>query len=99
VSIQHRVTALLASYFDVLFAVNELPHPGEKRLLRLAATRCSKIPAEMETQIHAVLETAARPATLAVVEQIDALLDNLDELLANEGLIPVARDADRWLPR
>jgi predicted nucleotidyltransferase len=98
VSIQHRVTALLASYFDVLFAVNELPHPGEKRLLQLTTTQCAKIPADMETQINAVLETAARPATLAVVGQIVALLDNLDDLLANEGLIPVARDADRRLP-
>jgi hypothetical protein len=91
VSIQHRVTALLASYFDVLFAVNELPHPGEKRLLQLAATRCAKIPADMESQINAILETAARPPTLALVGQIDALLDSLDDLLASEGLIPVAQ--------
>lgn len=89
VSIQHRVTALLASYFDVLFAVNELPHPGEKRLLQLAATRCSRIPPDMESQIDALLETAARPASPAVLTHVNALLDGLDDLLANEGLIPV----------
>jgi predicted nucleotidyltransferase len=91
VSVQHRVTALLASYFDVLFAVNELPHPGEKRLLQLAATRCAKIPAEMEIQINALLETSARPTSPAIITRIDALLDSLEDLLADEGLIPVVR--------
>jgi predicted DNA-binding protein len=91
VSIQHRVTALLASYFDILFAVNELPHPGEKRLLQLAATRCTKIPADMETRVNALLETTARPASPAIVTHIDALLNSLDDLLANEGLIAVVQ--------
>jgi hypothetical protein len=88
VSIQHRVTALLASYFDVLFAVNEMPHPGEKRLLQFAATRCAKTPPVMETQINGLLEIAARPATLAVVEHINRLLDRLDALLVSENLLP-----------
>jgi hypothetical protein len=95
VSIQHRVTALLASYFDVLFAVNELPHPGEKRLLQLSARHCTKIPTDMESHLNALLQTAARPASPAIVTHVNALLDSLDGLLANEGLISVARNADR----
>jgi hypothetical protein len=98
VSIQHRVTALLASYFDILFAVNELPHPGEKRLLQVAMTRCAKTPRTMESQVNALLETAARPASLAVVGQIDALLDGLEALLEEEELLPTGRSRRKGAP-
>ncbi len=37
VALNHRSAAFLASHFDVVFASNHTPHPGEKRLLTLAS--------------------------------------------------------------
>lgn len=87
VSVQHRVSALLASYFDILFAVNELPHPGEKGWLSFAATRCLTLPEGMETAVDALLAIPAWPTSPAVLEPIAALLANLDAVLASEGLL------------
>ena len=88
VSVQHRTTALLASYFDVLFAVNAVPHPGEKRLVTWVKTRCTTIPQQMEAQIQAILDVPLRPEHGSqLIERIHALLDQLDIVLRAEGLI------------
>ena len=84
VSINHRVAALLASYFDVLFALNHIPNPGEKRLLKTASERCARVPGEMVNQVEGVLG-AARSPDPGLIARIDELVDGLDQLLLEEG--------------
>ena len=70
VSVNHRVTALLASYFDILFAINEQPHPGEKRLVNYAEQLCAKRPAKMREQVEKVVK---EPSVAAVDDLVDGL--------------------------
>ena len=74
VSVNHRVAALLAGYFDVLFALNELPHPGEKRILEHAQVSCKRLPAGMEEQVR---ELVGNPGG-DVAKQVNALVDELE---------------------
>lgn len=51
VSINHRTAEFLASYFDVIFALNRLTHAGEKRLIRLCKERCEILPNNFEENL------------------------------------------------
>jgi len=84
VSVNHRLAGLLASYFDVIFAVNCMLHPGEKRLIALATTRCKKLPMEMDSDIEAVVRASAS-STDQLIANATRLLDRLDDLLTQEG--------------
>ncbi len=84
VSINHRTAALLASYFDILLAVNRQLHPGEKRLVEFTRNRCAVLPANMEADLASILLlTAADMAELPA--RVDNLLDHLDQILEQEG--------------
>ncbi len=86
VSINHRAAALLASYFDILFALNRKPHPGEKRLVAKALKRCEQIPPGMAEQAQALIGAVGGGAQ-EIVERADALIAGLDALLLEEGLL------------
>ena len=51
VSINHRTSAFMESYFDILFALNEKTHPGEKRLVSLSK-KLSILPENFEENIN-----------------------------------------------
>ena len=54
VSINHRVSAFMESYFDLLFALNEKTHPGEKRLMQLCRENCPTLPENFEENLTAL---------------------------------------------
>ncbi|MDD2929740.1 MAG: hypothetical protein PHY50_07970 [Sideroxydans sp.] len=87
VSVHHRVSALLASYFDILFAVNRLPHPGEKRMVSHALQRCHKRPQHLQTCVEQLLQATTSAGQDELPARIHALLDDLDGLLHSEGLL------------
>lgn len=97
VSMIHRTAVLLASYFDIIFAVNAVPHPGEKRLVEWVKRLCSKVPDGLEEHIQGVTDSiplsASRGTTLSCpyLRHLNALIDGLDELLVAEGLITASK--------
>jgi hypothetical protein len=87
ISINHRLAALFASYFDVLFALNEVMNPGEKKLLNYVEEVCPELPENLQTQVEDILLSGAAGDEV-LLPQLDELLDGLDEILVNGGYDP-----------
>lgn len=86
VSVNHRVAALLASAFDVLFALNRETHPGEKRLLDEVEARCRLRPPGFADGVRALL-AAVGSGGGEVVARARALAAGLEALAAAEGFL------------
>jgi hypothetical protein len=86
VSINHRIAAFTASVIDILFAVNELPHPGEKQLMKILEAHCTKLPERFRDDLDSLLRAAGNDHG-SLLADLDLLLDRLEELLRREGLL------------
>ena len=75
-----KCSAFLASFFDVWFALERKPHPGEKRLL-------SHLPESWRSLVCVLVD--APPGTL--LTHIDALMDRFDAKMMEEGLFVTVR--------
>ena len=83
VSINHRVTEFLASYFDLLFALNGKTHPGEKRLMELCRKNCAILPENFEENLQALFshmyaDESDQPKT---IDDIQKIIEKVRKLL------------------
>ena len=80
VSINHRTAAFLESYFDILFALNEQTHPGEKRLISLARQMCSLLPEHFEENLNRLFcHMFSEPDKLA--DDLTSIVTALEKIL------------------
>lgn len=85
-SINHRLAALLASYFDILFAFNRRLHPGEKRQLEFALHNCPVLPENLQADLASLLLLSEADIP-HLPGRVNTLLDRLDEMLERDGFV------------
>ncbi len=52
-----RASAFIESYFDIIFAINELVHPGEKRMISYAKDHAKILPKQIEHDVVFISES------------------------------------------
>lgn len=77
VSINHRLSAFMASYFDIIFAVNEKLHCGEKRLVKYAKDNLKILPIDFEENIEKVLIQPNKN----ILKILDDMVENLRKIV------------------
>lgn len=85
VSIGHRTTAFMESYFDIIFAMNELTHPGEKRLVELCKKNCRILPDKFEENIQKLFSDLFNNSK-SVINDIDEIIVNLKNTYKGEKI-------------
>lgn len=80
VSINHRVAGFLESYFDVIFALNEMTHPGEKNLVKICKAQCKILPENFEKNITVLFNYMFQYDVTDILEDMVAELKKLTDL-------------------
>ena len=79
ISINHRTSAFLESYFDIIFALNKLTHPGEKRMVQYAKVHAEILPDDFEENLNKLFQNLFTDPEKAVqtLEEIIAKLESV----------------------
>ena len=80
VSVNHRIAAFIESYFDIIFALNELTHPGEKRMISYAKEHAKILPKQFEESLNMLLYSVG--SSIGDVEKnLKNIIKNLEEII------------------
>lgn len=80
VSMNHRTAAFMESYFDIIFALNEQTHPGEKRLIQLCRKNCPVLPEHFEDNLNRLFEDLYVRCD-AVADDVNRIIEELEKIL------------------
>lgn len=80
VSVNHRISAFIESYFDIIFAVNELTHPGEKRMIDYAKEHAKILPMDFEENMNELLSSIGSNIN-DVENNFKAIIKNLEDII------------------
>ena len=78
VSVNHRVSAILTSYFDILLALNKELHPGEKKLIKYVYKLCKLIPENFEDDIKNIINGGLNEN---ILDSVNNLIKNLKNII------------------
>ena len=85
VSVNHRVTEFLASYFDVIFALNEMTHPGEKRMQSICSQECKILPKNFDNNLNKLFNSIFREKISPIISDIYNELKSICSLISLEN--------------
>ena len=80
VSINHRVTEFLASYFDIIFALNEMAHPGEKRMQSICSEECNILPNNFDANLYRLFDGLFRKDISGVIRDMVDEINKIAEM-------------------
>ncbi|MBQ1474246.1 MAG: DUF4037 domain-containing protein [Ruminococcus sp.] len=80
ISVNHRTAAFLETCFDVIFALNRMTHPGEKRMLQTAVDKAEILPEDFEKNINILLRSVFTDLQTAE-EALNSIVTGLERII------------------
>jgi len=79
INLNNRISAFLASYFDIIFAINELPNPGEKRIMEICLNKCNILPNGFEENVNSLIQNMDNNES-KILETINNIIHELKKI-------------------